>query len=548
MAKRRTTSTTRKTAGKKSVTTPEGTAGKDSSAPETGAATEEGLAEVVQAPETGESAPGEAEDARTASAKTAPSRQESQTAGPPAAEAAKADDDGQDGSGNEGAATRPSSPADAQGKDDAGSDAGGNGDKILPPPPTESAQPSRGGRGALIAGLLAGLLAGAGAGGVSGWYFTNRFSAEQSSARSEIDASIKALEARIGSRTSELAGNIDTLGSRLAALEKANAELAARLENVKKRLSELPSPAIPGTQSPGAGSDLAPRVDALGALLKEKSSQIKSLLSDLEAMKEEVPALRARIEKVEKHLAELEARMVELSRSNGSGSTVDSDELAAIKAALDAQIAENKALAEKYARLAAEAEARIAQAEARIAKAEAKAADLSTMTEAVSREARRAVALAELRAALESGAPYGAALATLRETGVETPEALERFAAEGVPTLARLREEFPGAARRALEAAIRASRDASLGRRVGAFLKSQIGIRSLEPRDGDDPDAVLSRAEAALRAGDLATALEEIGKLPPEAQQAMASWIDRAKARLAAEQAFKKLQEHLSRR
>ncbi|MGB0440740.1 MAG: molybdopterin-binding protein, partial [Paracoccaceae bacterium] len=36
---------------------------------------------------------------------------------------------------------------------------------------------------------------------------------------------------------------------------------------------------------------------------------------------------------------------------------------------------------------------------------------------------------------------------------------------------------------------------------LGAFLKTQLGARSLEPREGDDPDAVLSRMEAAAREG-----------------------------------------------
>ena len=49
---------------------------------------------------------------------------------------------------------------------------------------------------------------------------------------------------------------------------------------------------------------------------------------------------------------------------------------------------------------------------------------------------------------------------------------------------------------------------------LGAFLQNQLGGRSVVPREGDDPDAVLSRVGAAVEAGDLSTALTEIESLP----------------------------------
>jgi hypothetical protein len=58
-------------------------------------------------------------------------------------------------------------------------------------------------------------------------------------------------------------------------------------------------------------------------------------------------------------------------------------------------------------------------------------------------------------------------------------------------------------------------------------------VRSLTPRAGDSPDAILSRAEAAVGAGDLAGAIAELNTLPPAAQAAMADWIKAATARHA---------------
>ncbi|MGB8622217.1 MAG: hypothetical protein WCD16_05310, partial [Paracoccaceae bacterium] len=69
------------------------------------------------------------------------------------------------------------------------------------------------------------------------------------------------------------------------------------------------------------------------------------------------------------------------------------------------------------------------------------------------------------------------------------------------------------------------------GDRIGAFLRTQFGARSLTPREGNDPDAILSRAEAALNAGELKDALDEIATLPEAGQQAMSGWVAKAQKR-----------------
>lgn len=115
---------------------------------------------------------------------------------------------------------------------------------------------------------------------------------------------------------------------------------------------------------------------------------------------------------------------------------------------------------------------------------------------------------------------------------------LADHAAAGLPTIASLRDSFPAAARDGLEAALRANMGESWTDRVSNFLRSQTGLRSLTPREGDDPDAVLSRAEAALEAGDVAGALAELERLPDAAKPALADWTASARVRLEAEAAF----------
>jgi hypothetical protein len=79
-----------------------------------------------------------------------------------------------------------------------------------------------------------------------------------------------------------------------------------------------------------------------------------------------------------------------------------------------------------------------------------------------------------------------------------------------------------------------------------AFLRTQLGTRSLEPQEGDDPDAILSRTEFALNNGRIAEALDELSAMPDAAQPAMTDWIDRAQTRLAALEAGSALAQDLN--
>lgn len=151
-------------------------------------------------------------------------------------------------------------------------------------------------------------------------------------------------------------------------------------------------------------------------------------------------------------------------------------------------------------------------------------------------------AVARLAAAVDSGLPYAQALSQL---GVEAPKVLTDAAARGLPTLTTLRNAFPDAARLGLEAALVADLGNSWTDRAANFLRAQTGARSLAPREGTDPDAILSRAEAALAAGDARAALTEVEALPAPAQQAMSGWIDLARQRLEAEAAVADLAQKI---
>ena len=145
---------------------------------------------------------------------------------------------------------------------------------------------------------------------------------------------------------------------------------------------------------------------------------------------------------------------------------------------------------------------------------------------------------AEIGAALQTGASFATPLMILSEQSGQS-EAVEILArhSNGVATLSDLQSSFPDVAREALAVARTNNAEAETGGFTG-FVKGQLGMRSLTPQDGSDADAVLSRAEAKLNAGDLGAALDELATLPDPVRAPMADWLSRAEARQEAIAAY----------
>lgn len=332
----------------------------------------------------------------------------------------------------------------------------------------------------------------------------------------------------------------------------------------------VPRDALPGWLPPLASSEagdealaeqrasferlLSDQKESFQVLLRDQAAVIEGLQADLAQMaerpveaapapdlSEDFAALRAQLAAMQGDLSGLADRPVTVEGDEAATAAIAAlqaeiamltDRLASIETPdtsrieeLEAALAETNASAE--AALAAKAEEAEGLAQA-LADAEAANADVTA-------KAAAATAMAALRSAVETGAPYGEALAAYgAATGAAAPEALAATADTGVTPLAILERDFADAARDALDASVRATMGTETGDRVGAFVRSQLKLRSLTPREGDDPDAVLSRAEAALRDGGLAQTLEELAALPEAGQAAMSDWMALASARQAA--------------
>ncbi|PZQ46676.1 MAG: hypothetical protein DI556_19460 [Rhodovulum sulfidophilum] len=156
-------------------------------------------------------------------------------------------------------------------------------------------------------------------------------------------------------------------------------------------------------------------------------------------------------------------------------------------------------------------------------------------TQAVDTAARQ-TDVASVAAALAAGQPFAEPLSRLAALpGESVPETLTAAAATGAPSVATLRTTFPEAAHAAIRASIVAGAGDGMFDRAYALFRAQIATRSLSPREGASPDAVLSRMEARLNQGDLAGAIAEAEALPSEAKAAMGDWLTQAKLRAGAE-------------
>nr|WP_162623933.1 hypothetical protein [Paracoccus saliphilus] len=228
------------------------------------------------------------------------------------------------------------------------------------------------------------------------------------------------------------------------------------------------------------------------------------------------------------------------------GGVADAEQLAALQQRLDEQQARLEELAARPAfdqQAASQAqqqiEAAAADAEKRLEAARSEAQELQDAAAESTRRAEAVAAIASLQTALDRGVSPDEARQTLEDAGLQTPEALRTE----VPSLTSLQASFPEASRAALRAALRDSSASGQGNLVTNFLRAQTGARSVEVRQGDDPDAILSRANAQVEAGQIDQALTEIEALPESARSApaIADWLSRATAYSQAQAALSDL-------
>ncbi|MCF3973655.1 hypothetical protein [Paracoccus salsus] len=291
------------------------------------------------------------------------------------------------------------------------------------------------------------------------------------------------------------------------------------------------------------------RADATAAAEAAAGEQVEALRADATAAAE--AAAREQVEALRAELAEAAATRPasEVPDDPAAGADDGADQTATLIAGLQARLEEQAArieelaarpvpdpdAAERMQSLADQAAAleQQIQSAAEAARAQLTAAqeEAEKMQDAAAESTRRAeavAAIASLQAALDRGVTPDEMRQTLADAGVEAPDALTRE----VPSLDRLQATFGDASRAALRATLREDSSSGGSNVLANFLRAQTGARSVAPREGDDPDAVLSRANAEVEAGRITAALDEIAALSDTARSApaMAEWLEGATA------------------
>lgn len=272
--------------------------------------------------------------------------------------------------------------------------------------------------------------------------------------------------------------------------------------------------------------------------LAEAMAQVQTLTASVKALQDQLAASEGLVDRIAKleavppvDLGALDGRLTALeARPMAQGAAADPAALAGLRAEIEAMKAQSAGVVSPEVQ--AQLDAQVKATADKLAQVEAQARETAA-------EGIRQAALRQVAAALDSGAPYVRAVVDL----TDLPPVIADHAATGLPSLPALQAGFPDAARAALEASLKADMGATWSDRVKNFLRAQTGARALTPQEGADPDAVLSRGEAALARGDLAAAMAELAGLPEAGRAAMADWMAQAQLRLDAEAALAPLME-----
>lgn len=318
--------------------------------------------------------------------------------------------------------------------------------------------------------------------------------------------------------TAPLASQIDSVSETVAALEKSSdaargdiqdkleAQLQAndaRLAAQEKALADLPP--IPENVTSNQAA-----VDALNARLDRLASQSEALQASLNDTRSTSLTLTGRVDDLAKGMppADIAQRV---------------DQLAAMLTALNTAI---DTLAP-----------RVEELNGRVAAIEAKAAEPDPAARAA-----LGLALANLARASQGSDGFDAELEAVATLLPGMPEigVLRVASKAGVPTLARLKQDFPLLLDKVFEAEAK-SDESSLWTKFIGNAKSIITVRRTGEVSGEGTEAIMARMEERLKVDDLAGALSEAEGLDATAKAAAKGWLDNAKARLRTDRLVREL-------
>jgi len=279
-----------------------------------------------------------------------------------------------------------------------------------------------------------------------------------------------------------------------------------------------------------------PSAEALEQALAEPRQQISELRDTVSALQSSAPGNEsAELQRLGQQLAELERRVASAAQSAGEAGNISE---------LERRIGE---LENRFDDVSQAIDAAQENASGIGQRVDELAAQIAQLSEKVAQEDEGprlalVVAASSLRSAVERGAPFAGELETYAALAPNAPELdpLRPYAQTGIPTEAELVAEAPQAASRIAASASDLPPDAGLLERLMASARSAVTVRPVGDVEGDTPEAIAARMEAAVQRGDYAQALAEYEALPPAAKEAVADFAEKLRARQAADEVLEK--------
>jgi hypothetical protein len=270
---------------------------------------------------------------------------------------------------------------------------------------------------------------------------------------------------------------------------------------------------------------LTERVDRLEKAPQAAPAAASSAPADVGDLPRQVAELSARVDALANKPAEAPAQAPAPAPDNGAAAAAVSDLSQKVEQALSAQ------------------GARLDQLQSQ----QKDAAALSSRVEALEKGAGKVAGTADRAALLTRVQAAEVALLAGQKLGPipGAPPALQRFATVAPPTDAQLREEFPEIAEHARGVSQPDLAKKSFLQRSWARLQQSVTVRQGDDVLVGDPAAgVLADAQAKVQSDDLQGAVTDLQKLHGAAADAVAPWVDKASALLAARAALAAMAAH----
>ncbi|MEO9904605.1 mitofilin family membrane protein [Nisaea sp.] len=267
--------------------------------------------------------------------------------------------------------------------------------------------------------------------------------------------------------------------------------------------------------------------------------------------KEAVAVLAARLERLENRLDGLEARPLAAAATGGGSEAAAVNEallnlISSLRERVVSLEAREMVAPSDLATVTSRIETAESGAGTRIAELEADLATVRQLAEKRAPQRERAglllLAVGQLEAAATTSGSFAAQLVAVKDLVTGESDEVARAVAvleghdNGVATVASLSQRFNDLAKAVSQAKLAGSDEGLVGKTLNT-VASLVTIRRTDVAEGPSVDAILVRAESAVKVGDVAgavTALEDLSGAPAERAS---GWIAAAKARVAVDQA-----------